>query len=272
MTKHTILFLAANPVGTDRLALDRQARAIQVELERSGYRDRFELVTRWAAEPVVESLEARAMLSGTALEVTQATAAFGTELRVAGTAGNDQITVTQTADGLVVSNGTGWSATYGGTYGSLRIDGGAGNDTILVDASVTVDATLFGGSGDDTITGGSGDDHLYGGQGTNKLNGGAGDDVLVTIGGGTSDVLTGGAGRDSFWLDSKSTEVVTDLSTDESSSGALHRVASFFNTPSATPPPSPPPGPSSSPPRAGPERSTRSLRLMTSGPATRVTV
>jgi hypothetical protein len=50
--KHTILFLAANPFGTDRLALDREARAIQVELERSGFRDRFEFVTRWAAEPL----------------------------------------------------------------------------------------------------------------------------------------------------------------------------------------------------------------------------
>jgi hypothetical protein len=50
--KHTILFLAANPLGTDRLALDREARAIQVELERSGFRDSFELVTRWAAEPL----------------------------------------------------------------------------------------------------------------------------------------------------------------------------------------------------------------------------
>jgi formylglycine-generating enzyme required for sulfatase activity len=51
MTKHTILFLAANPSGTNRLALDREARAIQVELERSGFRDCFELVTRWAVEP-----------------------------------------------------------------------------------------------------------------------------------------------------------------------------------------------------------------------------
>jgi hypothetical protein len=50
--KHTILFLAANPLGTDRVALDREAHAIQVELERSGFRDRFELVTRWAAEPL----------------------------------------------------------------------------------------------------------------------------------------------------------------------------------------------------------------------------
>lgn len=52
MQKHTILFLAANPSRTDPRALDREARAIQVELERSGFRDSFELVTRWAVEPL----------------------------------------------------------------------------------------------------------------------------------------------------------------------------------------------------------------------------
>jgi len=52
MTRHTILFLAANPHGTDPRALDREARAIQVEFERSGHRDRFEFVTRWATEPL----------------------------------------------------------------------------------------------------------------------------------------------------------------------------------------------------------------------------
>jgi hypothetical protein len=52
LPKHTILFLAANPLGADRRALDREARAIQSELERSGHRDHFEFVTRWAAEPL----------------------------------------------------------------------------------------------------------------------------------------------------------------------------------------------------------------------------
>lgn len=52
MTKHTILFLAANPSGTDPRALDREARSIRAELRRSGYRDRFEFETRWAAEPL----------------------------------------------------------------------------------------------------------------------------------------------------------------------------------------------------------------------------
>src|ERR1043166_7367952 len=50
--KHTILFLAANPIGTDHLAIDHEARAIQAELERSGYRDRFEFATRWAVRPM----------------------------------------------------------------------------------------------------------------------------------------------------------------------------------------------------------------------------
>jgi hypothetical protein len=50
--KHTILFLSANPSGTDRLALDEEARAIHVELEQSAFRDRFELVTRWAVRPL----------------------------------------------------------------------------------------------------------------------------------------------------------------------------------------------------------------------------
>jgi hypothetical protein len=52
LTKHTILFLAANPIGTDRLALDEEARAIRVALERSGHREDFQLETRWAARPL----------------------------------------------------------------------------------------------------------------------------------------------------------------------------------------------------------------------------
>jgi hypothetical protein len=51
-TKQVILFLAANPRDTGHVALDREARSIHVELKRSGYRDRFDFVTRWAAEPL----------------------------------------------------------------------------------------------------------------------------------------------------------------------------------------------------------------------------
>jgi hypothetical protein len=52
MKKHTILFLAANPLGTSEAALASEARAIQAELELAGHRDRFEFVTRWAVQPL----------------------------------------------------------------------------------------------------------------------------------------------------------------------------------------------------------------------------
>jgi hypothetical protein len=50
--KHVIMFLAANPRDTGHLALDEEARSIHLELKRSGFRDRFEFVTRWAIEPI----------------------------------------------------------------------------------------------------------------------------------------------------------------------------------------------------------------------------
>lgn len=46
----TILFLAADPTGTNKFMLDRQAHDIQAELERAGWRDSFELITQWAPE------------------------------------------------------------------------------------------------------------------------------------------------------------------------------------------------------------------------------
>jgi hypothetical protein len=44
----TILFLAANPKGTTPLRLDEEMREIEAGLQRSKYRDRFELEQRWA--------------------------------------------------------------------------------------------------------------------------------------------------------------------------------------------------------------------------------
>jgi formylglycine-generating enzyme required for sulfatase activity len=43
-----ILFLAANPSNTDRLRVDKEAREIKEGLQRSRYRDQFQLVTEWA--------------------------------------------------------------------------------------------------------------------------------------------------------------------------------------------------------------------------------
>jgi Ca2+-binding RTX toxin-like protein len=66
----------------------------------------------------------------------------------------------------------------------LRVDGGAGNDTIV------------GGGGDDVLDGGTGDDTIRGGPGNDQIFGGGGDDVLV--GGQGNDTVSGDGGADTF--------------------------------------------------------------------------
>jgi hypothetical protein len=48
MTKHVILFLAANPSRSSRLALDEECAAIERELRMTAHRDDFEFCSKWA--------------------------------------------------------------------------------------------------------------------------------------------------------------------------------------------------------------------------------
>jgi hypothetical protein len=48
--KHTILFLAANPQDSPELALKEECAAVERVLQRSTFRDHFELCSRWAAD------------------------------------------------------------------------------------------------------------------------------------------------------------------------------------------------------------------------------
>ncbi|HEX8916005.1 MAG TPA: C2 family cysteine protease [Humisphaera sp.] len=180
---------------------------------------------RAARHPLVEPLEGRTLLAGTPLGVAEVDG----QLRITGTAYNDNVAVVQSSAGLTVSTTTGWSQTFTKAYKSLLIDGGAGNDIITLDPSVTLPAVLKGGTGNDSLNGGSGNDQLFGGPGTNTLFGAGGDDILVSVGGATNDRLTGGTGRDNFWLDADKTELATDISADEAA-GAVHRVDGFANS------------------------------------------
>src|SRR4051794_33165812 len=51
MDKVKVLFLAANPAGTQRLQLDEEIRQITEKIRASQYRDSLELVSRWAVRP-----------------------------------------------------------------------------------------------------------------------------------------------------------------------------------------------------------------------------
>src|SRR5262245_15884507 len=51
MTKVKVLFLAANPAGTQPLQLDEEIRQITAKVRAAEYRDSLELVSRWAVRP-----------------------------------------------------------------------------------------------------------------------------------------------------------------------------------------------------------------------------
>ncbi len=175
-----------------------------------------------------ERLEARTFLSATApYSIITVPYEGGVQLRVTGTSSNDVINVAQNAAGaLVVTNGAAYLQSFAGPFKSLAVDGGAGDDTIKIDASVKIETFLYGGAGNDKLYGGGGNNHLYGGLGTNYLQAGGGNDVLVAVGG-TKDTLVGGVGRDSFWVQTSSNDVLTNVRPDELATGNVHRIGTF---------------------------------------------
>jgi Ca2+-binding RTX toxin-like protein len=125
----------------------------------------------------------------------------GGVLTIAGTSGNDSISV------ILDSTGHNIQVTFNGTatlyplisVKSISIDGGNGNDSIALIKSngtriVPVVSTILGGAGNDTITGGSGVDVIQGGDGDDLIHGGDGNDSLV--GGLGNDTIYGDGGND----------------------------------------------------------------------------
>jgi hypothetical protein len=161
------------------------------------------------ARAVAESLESRTLFTVPGLSISQVPlAGGGIELQIVVTAPNDKITVQQTSQGLLVGN-NGSSQSFNGSFHSLVVHGASGNNSILLDSSVQIDATLYGGSG------------------KNLLQAGSGDDTLVCIGS-KADTLIGGVGNDSFWTDASPKEKIVNLRPDEIAAGNVHRVGSLF--------------------------------------------
>ena len=119
-----------------------------------------------------------------------------------GTANNDQISVTNSGNSIVVK-GLAAQVTVNGAEplnDTLVVNGGAGNDTI--DASKLhagqVNLTLNGGDGDDKIIGSAGNDVVNGGKGSDVASLGAGNDLFVWNPGDGSDTVDGQAGVDTL--------------------------------------------------------------------------
>ncbi len=112
-------------------------------------------------------------------------------LTINGTTGPDNITVSVDSDNLIISvNGLTGSQPLDGV-GIIEIDGGDGNDLIVLQEDVTA-VRIFAGAGDDTVTGALGNDEIFGGDGDDVLDGFGGNDSIV--GGAGDDYLLGGTG------------------------------------------------------------------------------
>jgi murein DD-endopeptidase MepM/ murein hydrolase activator NlpD/Ca2+-binding RTX toxin-like protein len=85
---------------------------------------------------------------------------------------------------------------YGTVANAIRVFAEAGNDTVIVDASVLTPTWINGQSGNDFLQGGGGNDVLLGGGGRDRLDGAAGNDRVLGQGG--NDQITGGVGNDSL--------------------------------------------------------------------------
>jgi len=122
----------------------------------------------------------------------------GGDLKVNGTAGNDAITVNKNKlTGLldVTVNGALLNAVDPlAVTGAIVVNGFDGNDKLLIGATVTTNASLAGGAGNDTLTGGGGNDTFTGGAGNDALTGGKGNDAYVFADNWGVDKLTEAAG------------------------------------------------------------------------------
>ena len=114
-----------------------------------------------------------------------------------------QVTVGERVDLVQMVAGTGGFAfTFTGTGASEtilthadaeRVDGGAGDDSILARGG---NDSVVGGAGNDTLDGGQGNDTLNGGAGNDSLLGGLGDDLYIVTSGTDTIVELAGEGLD----------------------------------------------------------------------------
>jgi Ca2+-binding RTX toxin-like protein len=152
-----------------------------------------------------------------AIEFTIAFTVPGSFLAVAGTAGDDRLTVG--TDGLDVDQDRDVDVRVFGQGSRWILDGGDGDDVLSAQGAhgtgdaVATAVTMTGGAGDDRLIGGRGDDVLVGGTGSDSLQGRSGNDRLAALdvvptpgqdasahdsldGGNGDDELIGGPGQD----------------------------------------------------------------------------
>ena len=122
----------------------------------------------------------------------------GGVIKVAGTSGNDRIYVTTNGTSIAATRHDFTQIVSLDGVTSLRLEGGAGDDSLVLGLGVT-NSLLLGQDGNDTLIGADMADRLEGGPGKDRLSAGGGQDRLS--GGGGNDFLDAGSGSDRLYGD-----------------------------------------------------------------------
>ena len=130
-----------------------------------------------------------------------------TELDITGTSGDDSIYVSQSGYTLTITANGRTSTLFAG-FGDVVIHGGDGNDTIVVNSSLTLDCRMYGDAGSDVLT------NETQGRGT-----------VVSLGDGSADVVSGNGINTSFWV-SKNDKYTASKS--QVAGGYVHQVAVWY--------------------------------------------
>ena len=114
------------------------------------------------------------------------------ELRITGSAGRDEITITENENDLIITSQGIETIIPRDSVSSYLLRAGDGDD--LFDNQSSLPGIALGGSGDDVLIGGSGVDSISGEDGDDIVFGGDGDDLITGDGG--ADTINGGDGAD----------------------------------------------------------------------------
>ena len=113
-------------------------------------------------------------------------------LRITGSDGGDEITLTENENDLGIVSGGVESIIPRADVSSYLFRAGDGDD--LFENRSSISGTVLGGNGDDILIGGSGIDLIRGENGNDRIDGGSGDDNI--LGGEGDDIIFGEEGND----------------------------------------------------------------------------
>ncbi len=144
-------------------------------------------------------------------DVTASTLDVGALRRalITGTAANDDITLSQSGDDLLVTRSDASVLTLTGPFDEFVVHAGGGDDSVTIAAGVAVRGTVHAGPGADELRV----------QTTQRC-------ILVAVGGG-ADTLIGNGQNTSFWCDPEHLDAIT-ASQVERRAGRVHRIDNFY--------------------------------------------